>query len=831
MAQYYISTAGSDTNDGLTTATPWQTLSKVNGFTFAPGDIISFNGGQAWTGTGSAPALTIAQSGSSGSPITINSYGTGQATINGGNSQAIYAANRSYVTVKNVNATSTPPNSADAGGNQSGTIAFNATTTNSTAYPGITVTNCTVSGGTAGIYCHFSQTTSDGFPGINISSNTVTTATEFGIAVCCGLRGSYGAGSGFYQNIGAYVAKNLVYNIGATPAYPANGIQFSAGDATAIVELNTVHDIGANLTSTSGGVGGSTGNAGIQLNFCRSTALRFNEAYNVKAPAGCIDGAGVDLDTYSNSCLMYGNFAHDNDGSGLIISSAAAGSGINNHIAFNVAVNNCKTRYTSGDAQIRVDGPTGNTTYVYNNTVIANPPMQYNYNLVGIGGTAIADTHIGNNYISISQGYAVSTVAGTTVAGNVYSVGSGSFNVFYNGATYTTLAGFQGANVKNENGTGSIANGLLASPVAPVTTGGATNLKTLLNYRPISTSPLLGAALNVATLWGITIPPTDAAGSTLPASGYAVGAFNTTSPLLHNAYDTAVLNDFPQFYFPHRITTGTTETNMGMQGGVATIDTTAVFDQGALFNGQNSSGIKFNGGAVGVSIGGGYQPVNHLTFAYECWITPTSVTGTQALCNIGNGATNTYFQVQLVNGQITGVMGNNNGTVFTEYAATLTAGQTYHVVAQLIPPTTGTWYGGVTNQNGSTYPQWKFYINAVAGLYGTSSLGNPPYSSNAIGGSTATLAQGVIGVVSREAVYFPALPASEVTAHYNIGLTTPNSTPSNPAANVSNSTSGGRSASLSTGNTRARGTTVTLSTGNTRVLTTAVALSTGNASR
>jgi len=37
MANYYISTTdGNDTNDGLTTLTPWQTIEKLNEQTLSP---------------------------------------------------------------------------------------------------------------------------------------------------------------------------------------------------------------------------------------------------------------------------------------------------------------------------------------------------------------------------------------------------------------------------------------------------------------------------------------------------------------------------------------------------------------------------------------------------------------------------------------------------------------------------------------------------------------------------------------------------------------------------------------------------------------------------
>lgn len=48
---YYVSAAGSNSNAGTSTGAPWQTLSKVNSFTFASGDSILFRRGDKWIGT------------------------------------------------------------------------------------------------------------------------------------------------------------------------------------------------------------------------------------------------------------------------------------------------------------------------------------------------------------------------------------------------------------------------------------------------------------------------------------------------------------------------------------------------------------------------------------------------------------------------------------------------------------------------------------------------------------------------------------------------------------------------------------------------------------
>jgi uncharacterized repeat protein (TIGR01451 family) len=69
---YYVSSSGSDSNDGRSTTSPYQTLTKVNSLALQPGDAVLFRRGDTFRGT-----LTIRRSGSSTKPITFDAYGTG----------------------------------------------------------------------------------------------------------------------------------------------------------------------------------------------------------------------------------------------------------------------------------------------------------------------------------------------------------------------------------------------------------------------------------------------------------------------------------------------------------------------------------------------------------------------------------------------------------------------------------------------------------------------------------------------------------------------------------------------------------------------------------
>ena len=71
---YYVSSTGNDSANGLSSSTPWKTISKVNAefSRINPGDRILFRRGDVFYGT-----ITVAKSGTAGSPIIISSYGTG----------------------------------------------------------------------------------------------------------------------------------------------------------------------------------------------------------------------------------------------------------------------------------------------------------------------------------------------------------------------------------------------------------------------------------------------------------------------------------------------------------------------------------------------------------------------------------------------------------------------------------------------------------------------------------------------------------------------------------------------------------------------------------
>jgi len=75
---YYVSNSeGNDANNGLSSAAPWKSLSKVSSVTFNPGDSILLMRGDTWTGE----TLYLHGSGTSSNWISLAAYGSGERPI------------------------------------------------------------------------------------------------------------------------------------------------------------------------------------------------------------------------------------------------------------------------------------------------------------------------------------------------------------------------------------------------------------------------------------------------------------------------------------------------------------------------------------------------------------------------------------------------------------------------------------------------------------------------------------------------------------------------------------------------------------------------------
>ena len=92
-ATYFVSSTGNDSNSGLSLATAWQTITKVNAINFAGGDTILFEAGKTFSGK---IYLDSADLGNATNAITVSSFGAGRATISGGTNGGFFAYNSAH---------------------------------------------------------------------------------------------------------------------------------------------------------------------------------------------------------------------------------------------------------------------------------------------------------------------------------------------------------------------------------------------------------------------------------------------------------------------------------------------------------------------------------------------------------------------------------------------------------------------------------------------------------------------------------------------------------------------------------------------------------------
>lgn len=273
---------------------PWQTLAQVSSKLFNPGDSILLNGGQNFTGP-----LTMNSSGSSGNPITIGSYGTGNAIINAGAGDGIYSTNTSYVTVENL----TIYGSASSSGGGAG-VNFNAA---SGSQSNITINNVTAYGTTGVTNDGGYQNGGYGFDtGIKVQANGgeyESVLVENSTAYNCATYGVLIAGNGNNFSPSS--------NFSAVPLN--NNVTYDSGN------YNPTHGAGVFLYGVNGGVveystAYNNGDLGMWTWSTNNITFTHDTVYGTHGEGG--DGA-FDLDgNVTNSTIGY-SYSYNNKQGGI----------------------------------------------------------------------------------------------------------------------------------------------------------------------------------------------------------------------------------------------------------------------------------------------------------------------------------------------------------------------------------------------------------------------------------------------------------------------------------------------------------------------------------
>ncbi len=358
---YYISSSGSDANNGLSLLTPWQSISRLNSIRFSAGDSILFKGGATFTGNLYFHQGNIDTSGTSSTPIIITSWGTGKAVIAADTSYGLYAHNIGGIEVRSLAFTG----SGYAQNKDHGILFYND-------LPGdvklqhVYIDDVEVQGFMKAGISIGSNNGNSGFSDVRITRAIVHDIGSEGI----NSWGQFNQQKQGYSHQNIYVGNCHVYRVFGLPLpdnHSGSGIVISDVD-TATIEHCVVHTSGMNNLHCGGPVG-------IWAWDANKVTIQFNEVYNMSAGRGC-DGGGFDLDGGITNSVMQYNYSHDNDGPGYLVAQFEwARPMVNNVVRYNISENDGRKNNYKGITLWVADKNNngGNQDLlVYNNTIYAD---------------------------------------------------------------------------------------------------------------------------------------------------------------------------------------------------------------------------------------------------------------------------------------------------------------------------------------------------------------------------------------------------------------------------------------------------------------------------
>lgn len=511
---YYVSASGNDSNDGLSTSTPWHTIAKVNGFSFLYGDTVLFHGGDSFSGS-----VNLHWSGGG-----ISSYGTGSATISSTTSACVTAVNLHDIFIDNLICTG-------SGAGVNTTPGISVSNTSTLQQNNIIVHGDTVSGyGGSGILLAGGQ---GGFLYASVSGNTVHDVTGgSGTGDACIQVGSTLAPSLNNMSNTVTISFNTVYNcLGHTGLTGNSGSGIILSEATGgTISSNIVHDYGTNNgTSTVGAWGIATFDS-------KFITISANEVYNGQSATNLPNSVFIGHNSIQSKILY--NWVHGNAGPGIMWKTES-GFGVVNIVTSYAAFNILQGNGGVGEIALNAASGTLTGTNIYNNTIYASLTTA----AIWYHGASVFAGMVSNNIIQTAGSTVVLTnddnsSINTTFfpfTGNDYT---GTSTSYKNGATtYGSFAAWQAATNQEKIGGSNV--GLTTSPALTNAGGGSTigapppfNPTSLTAYMfaTLGGSPMANVGINIFTQYpsnGQPVLKRDFYGNTLPTgvgTGYPVGA-------------------------------------------------------------------------------------------------------------------------------------------------------------------------------------------------------------------------------------------------------------------------------------------------------------------
>lgn len=361
LSSFFVSLLGNDASAGTSLATPWRSIDRVNRQGLKSGDSIWFSGGATFTGN-----LQV-----NGLGIKVGSYGNGRATIDAGNGDGITLNDPQNVDISNINLKGNCFNgSRFVDGNNVG-MGIRVNNSRGSILNNLRIDKVDACGfGIVGVGMYSRPWNFFSCPvnNVSITNSTLHDNGLGGLFIDCGaIRGS----KVYVDHVQANHNAGAINGIdGITPGLSGFGIIVSGVDDVVIQ-----HCVALDNGWRPGHVGGC---GGIGAQNDQRALLQYNEAgrnhngiiHQASGPDLAGDGDGVYLANSSNSVMQF-NYAHDNDGAGLMLLADCAKYYANNVIRFNISENDGleALSFPMTYGGLWIGGSTLINAQVYHNTV------------------------------------------------------------------------------------------------------------------------------------------------------------------------------------------------------------------------------------------------------------------------------------------------------------------------------------------------------------------------------------------------------------------------------------------------------------------------------
>ncbi|WP_184550482.1 right-handed parallel beta-helix repeat-containing protein [Mucilaginibacter sp. FT3.2] len=349
---YYVDPAGNDGNNGTSSASPWQTISKINAHTFLPGDQVLFKAGGTWTGN-----VAFLGSGSAGAPIVVNTYGTGnKPIINGGGlvngSITLLLNNQSYWEINNLEITNTI-----ATGLHYAVSGIKVINSASTLANHIYVRNC---------YVHDVNSTGVGNSNYNKATGGIIISGYFNDILVDSCHVANSQIEGIRTTSSTILSTNVTFSNNLIENIYGDGIVMSSVQSGGFITGNVVHNVC---------ITNAANFAGIWTYNESGTIISNNEVYGLTG--GLVDGQAFDADLSTSGDIFEYNYSHDNYRGFMLFMPSAKNITVRYNISANDAIGGTKMfNFMATDTTNRIYNNvfylTNNITYFFQTNFIGS---------------------------------------------------------------------------------------------------------------------------------------------------------------------------------------------------------------------------------------------------------------------------------------------------------------------------------------------------------------------------------------------------------------------------------------------------------------------------